>query len=167
MAAALIYSARQLRIVRDQFSLDNELARRSLEAQYAANDMVLMSRVIELDRLFVDRPDLRPYFYSGKEMPKYGPPRESVIATAELIVDIAETVSSMIRHQQLGDDDQGAWAAAIADWGLSPAVRWAVKQDRNSGSWDDLTVAMLLTHGRAGKHPLSADEPEGATGHRD
>jgi hypothetical protein len=46
----------------------------------------------ELDKFFVDRPELRPYFYDNKRPPKTKRERDQVDATAEMIVDIAESI---------------------------------------------------------------------------
>ena len=46
----------------------------------------------ELDKFFVDRPELRPYFYDNKRPPKRKCERDRVDATAEMIVDLAESI---------------------------------------------------------------------------
>jgi hypothetical protein len=45
----------------------------------------------ELDIFFVDRPELRPYFYEGKPMPTDERERASVDATSEMLADLAES----------------------------------------------------------------------------
>jgi hypothetical protein len=56
LAAALLYSARQVKTLRAQLMLENYQAERSLRAQRASNDLKVMERVMAVDRLFIDAP---------------------------------------------------------------------------------------------------------------
>ncbi len=96
-----------------------------------------------LDRLFVDIPELRPYFYNDQDVPADEPMRAQVLATAELIVDLADSVSSMMRHSQLDLSDQAAWAEALAVYGRSPAVRLIIEDDGYGEAWRESTIALL------------------------
>lgn len=46
-----------------------------------------------------------------------------MLAAGELVVDVAEAVTNMIRLNQLTNEDQAVWVAALEFYGRSPAVR--------------------------------------------
>jgi hypothetical protein len=143
VATALVYSSRQVRALQAQLEFDHDQAQNSLIAQRAANDLELMGYTMALDRVFIDLPELRPYFYDGKDVPRDEPLRSRVMATAELIVDLADSVSSMMGHGQLDPSDQKAWQVALRSYGRSQAVRRVVEEDGGQGAWREPTLALL------------------------
>jgi hypothetical protein len=50
------------------------------------------SAMQELDKFFVDRPELRPYFYENKRLPSRKREADRLDATAEMLLDIAESI---------------------------------------------------------------------------
>jgi hypothetical protein len=50
------------------------------------------SAMQELDKFFVDRPELRPYFYENKQLPRRKRELDQLDATAEMLLDIAEGI---------------------------------------------------------------------------
>jgi hypothetical protein len=152
VTVALLYSARQTRTLKAQFELDNDQAERSLTTQRAGNDLKLMELVMALDRLFIEEPGLRQYFYDGREIPDDELTRTRVIATAEYIIDLADSVANMIRLEQLDLEDQEAWAIALKWYGRSPAVRLVAKQ--GAGAWRQSTLALLLADEGETTHPV-------------
>jgi hypothetical protein len=102
-----------------------------------------MGHVLALDRLFIDSPELRPYFYEEAPLPLEEPARSRVLATGELIVDLADSVASMVRHGQLSPEATNAWAAALGGWGRSPAVQEILALDQTAGAWHQNTVDLL------------------------
>lgn len=143
VVAALLYASRQSRVLQIQLELESNEAAKAVHTQCAANDLALMGYVMTLDKLFIDSPELRPYFYEQLPVPDGEPARSRVLATAEMIVDLADAVASMIRHEQLTAEAAAAWAAAVGGWGRSPAVQEILALDENVGAWIDHTVDLL------------------------
>lgn len=143
VAIALVYSSREVRVLREQLVLDSQQAKEGLVTQRAANDLKLMGYTMAIDRLFVEFPELRTYFYEDAEVPLEEPLRSQVLSTAELIVDLADSVTSMIRHGQLETADQEAWAAALLSYGRSQAVQAILKEYEDEGVWRNATFESL------------------------
>jgi len=160
IAGALFYSARQTKALQGQLALDREQAERALVAHLANNDLQLMTLAMGIDRLFVDSPELRPYFYDGEPIPDTDPERGRVISAAELIVDLADTVASMQRHGQLEAEDEAAWAICMEWYGRSPAVRQVATH--GAGMWRAATLRLLAIDGKADVHPIAAGIPSQA-----
>jgi hypothetical protein len=140
---ALLYTVKQVGILNDKLDLDRDQANRSVVVQRGANDLKLMGMTMALDRLFIERPALRPYFYGDRDVPNGGFSRSRVLATAELIVDLADTVSSMMRHGQLDRGDKRAWTKALESYGDNAAVRQILAEDDSEGAWRYSTIALL------------------------
>lgn len=153
---ALAYAAEQARTLKAQYRLQNTLAVRANATERAANDLKLMERIMALDTFFVDRPELRPYFYDGKALPGVDEAllRARVLATAELIVDLADSVISMMRLDQLDDANRDAWIAAIRWYGRSAAVRHVANEAADA--WYPETVELLRADADDMVHPVSA-----------
>jgi hypothetical protein len=143
VVAALLYASRQSRILQGQLELESNEAAKALHTQCAANDLALMGHVMALDRLFIDSPELRPYFHEQVPVPDAEPARSRVLATAEMIIDLADAIASMIRHEQLTAEATAAWAAALRGWGRSPAVQEVLALDENVGAWIGHTADLL------------------------
>jgi hypothetical protein len=156
VVAALVYSARQAKTLQAQLAHQIGQADEALIAQRAANDLKLMEHAMALDRVFVDAPELRGFFYEGWEPPVDSLERARVMATAELIVDLADTVASMVRHGQLDEKDVTAWRSALQGYGRSPAVRLVAAA--GEGAWRESTLKMLIA-GPTGRH-LVTDSPQ-------
>lgn len=140
---ALVFTIKQAKILSEKLDLDHKQAQRSAVVQRAANDLKLMGYTMALDRLFIRQPALRPYFYGGRDVPDSELGRSRVLATAELIVDLADTVSSMMRHKQLDGGDRRAWEKALETYGDNAAVRQIIAEDDSQGAWRDSTLALL------------------------
>jgi hypothetical protein len=80
--------------------------------------------MMEATRIFVERPELRPFFFDDVDLPAAGETRDRVLAVAELYLDLAEGVASAKRHGQLTGGDYEAWRREFHDYfERSPAVR--------------------------------------------
>jgi len=143
---ALYFSSREVKVLREQLALEAKKAEQGGVAQRAANDLDLMGYTMAVDRLFVEFPQLRRYFYEEAEIPSEEPLRSQVISTAELIIDLADSVTNMIRHGQLDIADRDAWTAALASYGRSPAVRMLVTEYEGKGIWRNATFDSLRPH---------------------
>ena len=133
LAAALIYSVQQVKTLREQLTLESDQAERALVAQQASNDLKLMEHAMAVDRLFIEFPELRQYIYDDNGLPDEEPLRARILATAELIVDLTDSVANMIRFGELDSEDQEAWAIALGFYGRSPIVRLVAEQGQ--GAW--------------------------------
>jgi hypothetical protein len=54
------------------------------------------SAMLEVDKFFVDRPELRPYFYENKRLPRSKRELDRLDATAEMLADLAESVVATV-----------------------------------------------------------------------
>jgi hypothetical protein len=125
------------------------------QATFASVYQGIASQMHDLDKLFVERPDLRPYFYGEepKPVPHDEPERGRVLATAELIVDFADNFVAQ-RRVLPGDYERG-WAEYFrALYVSSPAVQHFWKK---SSGWycDDLDE--LLRGPDADSRPPTTD----------
>jgi hypothetical protein len=72
------------------------LLRKALHHSRRSTDADLHFRVHsvmqELDKFFIDRPELRPYFYENKRLPRRKRDLDQLDSTAEMIADIAESI---------------------------------------------------------------------------
>ena len=72
------------------------LLRKQIENGRQVNSADLYFRVAnslrDLDIFFVDRPELRPFFYENKKLPRSKREKDRLSAAAEMLVDLAESV---------------------------------------------------------------------------
>jgi hypothetical protein len=72
------------------------LLRKQIETDQRTTQTDLYFRVAnsfrDLDLFFVDHPELRPFFYQNKKLPRSGRKRAQLSAAAEMVVDLAESV---------------------------------------------------------------------------
>jgi len=121
---ALIFAALQTRALRHQLSLSNAQNKRATSLEQAALDIQLMERIIEVDHVFIEHPDLREYFFEDTKTPSTNPDRARVLAVADLIMDVADSVASVRRHGHMLDEDYEAWKGALHNYfAHSPAMR--------------------------------------------
>jgi hypothetical protein len=69
----------------------------------------LMGRMIDIERVAVDHPELMPYLFEGRALAEDDPNRNAVLAYALLFVDFAETVGWQIRTGEMSSDGGRAW----------------------------------------------------------
>jgi hypothetical protein len=98
--------------------------------------------VFDLDRLFLDHPELKPYFYSGQTLDAKTDPvlRARVESTAEWISDFFD---NLFYNVKLGpNEDWSAWESYIEEtFRRSPALRDYVQAHRGWYS-DELGEAL-------------------------
>lgn len=160
---ALLYSSRQTKVLQGQLDLQVEQAERMLASQRASNDLALMTQVMGLDRLFIEQPDLREYFYEDRPIPDAPHDRARVESAAELIVDLADSVAGMIRLGQLDPEDVEAWTIALRWYGRSPAVRKIAAS--GEGAWRPATLALLSADPEGLIHPVGTNPAHSSTTH--
>jgi hypothetical protein len=64
-----------------------QMANAAAQTRLQVRDRTL-SNVLALDRVFLDHPELRPYFYEGKDLDKSDPLYPKVEAVAEMHLDV-------------------------------------------------------------------------------
>jgi hypothetical protein len=117
-------------------------------ATFASVYQGIAGQMHDLDRLFVERPDLRPHFYGKKDLPDDERERDRVLATAELIVDFADNF--VAQSPLLPSQYTRAYSDYFRDLNrTSPAIRhfWA-----ECGKWycDDHDDALKELFGEPG-----------------
>lgn len=76
----------------------------------------------ELDKTFLEYPDLRPYFYDGKPFDVDDPNRDRVLAAAELVLDAFEWI--WYRQDKLNAKSEEGWRAYTIDtFSSSPVLQ--------------------------------------------
>jgi hypothetical protein len=103
----------------------------------------IISLMADIDRLFVEHPLLRPFFYDKTEPPPPGELRCQVDAMAELLLDFMDNYFIQAPHMPVAGDDQ-QWQDYFAEeFDASPALRALFESKRN---WYD---GALLAIGEA------------------
>ena len=82
----------------------------------------LSSDMLGIDRVFIEHPELRPYFYEGKELSQDSPIYNMALSAAEMKLDFYDTVLIQMTHfaQSLADNWKDGVRYAFA---LSPIMR--------------------------------------------
>ena len=79
----------------------------------------MMGYSLEISRLFLEHPDLRPYFFSGKTIHESHPDYLQAEAVAEVMLDIFWTMMSQARRIQddeyTNEETRAQWALYIGD----------------------------------------------------
>jgi hypothetical protein len=84
-----------------------------------------LDRTIQLDQVFIEKPDLRPYFYDGKPIAKDDAKYDQVVATAELMMDVFDQIAGDSKDFPEYYDDPGAWDRWMVEmFKSSPILRW-------------------------------------------
>lgn len=97
-------------------------SRRLAESNHAIVYQHCVGLMIEIDRYFVDSPELRPYFYGNRRLPTRGVERERALALAEWFADFADDF--MVQRQSIPNRWIDVWSAYFADIiETSPALR--------------------------------------------
>ena len=102
------------------------MVRKQLKLAANANRATVYQSVpqlmIEIDRLFVDRPELKPYFYRNKPISKDDPEYERVMSVAEILLDFMDFVTAV--EPALPEYDWDSWKCYFQELaGTSPALR--------------------------------------------
>ena len=103
--------------------------------------------MLEVDRIFVDHPQLRKYFHDGKPCAKTKADYNLVQAVAELELDVLECIWDS--RKSYTKDDQESWAKYICGALESPAVKDMYEDPANAGWYptlDRLTGRALPWH---------------------
>lgn len=111
----------------------------------------------ELDKTFVEYPDIRPYFYEGKPADADDPNLQRVRAVAELVLDAFEWIWH--RKEELNTEDETGWMNYIADtFFSSPALQ---QHYASFAHWYPGITRLITERGGASKE--AAVDPRGVT----
>jgi GNAT superfamily N-acetyltransferase len=106
--------------------------RRGINIRLAERAEHLVTTLIEIERIAVERPHLAPYLQSGKALPAQGDPlRDEVIAYALLFTDFGEMVGWQLKTDQMRDEEAAlAWHGYLSDLRrTTPAIRHVLARD--------------------------------------
>jgi hypothetical protein len=82
-------------------------------------------QIFALDEIFIDHPELRPYFYSGKDISEGNPDYQRALATAEFILDLFGTSFDLMPQYPKNWSSGDAWKAYIQQtFASSPILCW-------------------------------------------
>jgi hypothetical protein len=98
-------------------------ARRGAQATEASTYQNISSLMIDVDRLFVDHPAWKKYFYGhGLILNEDDPDHEAVVSVAEMLVDFGDNVR--MQAKMLPDYEWPAWGSYFQDlYQKSPTLR--------------------------------------------
>ena len=98
--------ALQTRTLVEQTQISNAIARATVISNASSN----LHRVFQI---FIERPELRPYFYESKTPPFRGYKRARIIMTAEILGDVFE--DGLVAHRLLPNPRTSeAWAIRLS-----------------------------------------------------
>lgn len=114
----------QVSINTEQLRLNSAQSEKVAKSIRANVENALVSRVIDLDQVFIRDPELNPYFYNDlpidKDDPKYG----KAVATAFMVLDVFDYVDIQNKHYPEFWDTPEAWAEWMIDvFSTSPILR--------------------------------------------
>lgn len=86
---------------------------------------IVTGHTLAQDELFIREPQLRPYFYSGKDVDKADPLYDKVYAMAEYQLDFFDSLSTQLKeYPNLWLHEKKTWEANIIDsFAWSPVLR--------------------------------------------
>ena len=89
---------------------------------------IVTNQTLAEDQLFVNAPELRPYFYHGKLITPDDPLAEKVKAAAEYLLDYFDSQATQLKkYPNLWRSEKDAWEANIIDqFAWSPVLCWYV-----------------------------------------
>ena len=84
--------------------------RKSLDSQAYG---IISQELAELNRLFVEHPEMRPYFYAREPLPDDELKRNRVLAVADVYLDFIDNYYSQASHLDWSHYNRGGWDAFI------------------------------------------------------
>ena len=94
-------------------SMQTSYALQSVEGSIYAN---ITAQSLAEDQIFISNPELRPYFYEGKELEQNDTMRHKVHATSEYLLDFFDSLESqMKKYPNLWIHEKREWEANTVD----------------------------------------------------
>lgn len=134
-------------LVRNQLRAE----RRALETQ---TSWQMYETSISILTVFVEHPEIRPYFYDGKPAPLEEPLRSRVLATAELVADHMESV---VLSQDAVQANTGAvWVRYMQGiYRRSPVLRSFLAQENEGYRYADIFLDLMRASHAPGVPPMA------------
>lgn len=105
---SLFFIARQVHMAGEQ-------AQAAKIQTQALTTQSVMSQLLQLDSLFIEHPEVRPYFYYGKEINKGDEHYDRALAVAEFQLDFFDSYLTQSQYLTLGDEERQNWEKYITD----------------------------------------------------
>ena len=104
---------------------------------------IVANQTLAEDQMFIDAPELRPYFYHGKLLTDNDPLNGKVKAAAEYLLDYFDSQATQLKkYPNLWRSEQDAWEANIVDqFAWSPVLCWYLEV--NKTWWSDELFALM------------------------
>jgi hypothetical protein len=94
-------------------SMQTRYALRSVEGSIYSN---ITTQSLAEDEIFINRPELRPYFYAGKVLEPNDPLKQQVHAAAEYLLDYYDSLETQLKkYPTLWIHEKREWEANIVD----------------------------------------------------
>lgn len=94
-------------------SIQTRYALQSVEGNIFAS---ITGQTLAADELFIKYPEMRPYFYGGKDINHDDPLNSKVTATAEYLLDFFDALETQLKkYPQLWIHEKKEWEANIVD----------------------------------------------------
>jgi hypothetical protein len=119
---SLLFVARQTRELTRQTRLNNRIG--TLGSMHDSLEMLH-----EIQAIFTDRPELRPYFYGGKPCPRRGHRREMLVNIAEMLADTIDYGLMVVKLMPGTEEYEGWLNYALFMMQSSPALREHVDEN--------------------------------------
>jgi hypothetical protein len=103
---------------------------------------IVTNQTLAEDQMFINAPELRPYFYHGKLLTDDDPLSGKVKAAAEYLLDYFDSQATQIKkYPNLWRSEKDAWEANIIDqFAWSPILCWYLEV--NKAWWSDELFAL-------------------------
>jgi hypothetical protein len=136
----------QVSINTEQLRINTAQSQRVEKSVLANVQSSVLNHVITLDRFFMEKPYLIPYFYEGKIIDDKDEKYQEVAATAEMVLDIFEFISAQNRNYPEFWTAPEAWDEWIIDvFSTSPILRDTLD---NRSNWYDKILLELRKKGQ-------------------
>jgi hypothetical protein len=115
---------RQLTINTEQLKINTGQSAQVAKSIRANVENGAVTHVLTLDKVFMDRAYLAPYFYDGKPIDPKDPKYAEVQATAVMVLDLFDMLASQSKHYPEFWDTPEAWDTWMIDvFSTSPILR--------------------------------------------
>jgi len=99
-----------------QNKIISEQTRYALQSVEGSIYASITSQTLAQDEIFINNPELRPYFYAGKELDHNDPLREKVHGIAEYLLDFYDSLEGQLKkYPYLWIHEKKTWEANLID----------------------------------------------------
>ena len=141
VVVGILATYQQISINTEQLRVNSAQSARVQKTMCANAQIAIINVVTNLDRAFVEKPKLRPYFYEGVAIDVKDDNYAEASATAEMALDVFDLVAGQSRDYTECWDSPVAWDEWIVDmFSTSPILRDTLDQHPNW--YTDLLINM-------------------------